>query len=115
MTERQLIDKFIKSAWRHDVFYDTERREVPLTVDGDLVFNRVQADLILENKSKAWVCEAKVVMNPEAIGQVLVAAEVYREMTARRKEIVPVIVTHQAKGVLKWAAERLRIRVIEIP
>ena len=115
MTERQLIDKFIRSAWRHDVFHDTERREVPLTVNGDLVFNRVQADLILENKSKAWVCEAKVVMNPQAIGQVLVAAEVYREMTERKKEIVPVVITHQAKGVLKWAAERLKIRVIEIP
>lgn len=117
MTERQLIDNFMKRAWRYDINYDTVRREVPLTIGSgpeDICFNRIQADLILENKNKAWVCEAKVVMNPEAIGQALVASELYRELTQRRKEVIPVVITEQAKEVLKWAAARLKVRVIEL-
>jgi hypothetical protein len=117
LTERYLVDKFLRQAWRYDIDYDEARREVPLHLGystASATFDRIQADIILENKAKAWVCEAKVVMNPGAIGQALVAAEIYRELTERKKEIIPVVITSQAKRVLVWAAQRLKVRVIEV-
>jgi len=118
VTERQLIDRFLKQAWRHDIEHDEVRREVSLHLPANgtigAVFDRIQADLILENKTKAWVCEAKVVMDPGSIGQALVAAEIYRELLGRRKEVIPVVIAGQAKNVLKWVAQRLKVRVIEV-
>lgn len=77
------------------------------------VFDAIYCDLVLWGKHKAYVCEAKWVLNRAVIGDVLTALTVFKELHPDL-EVQGVVIYREGKPILEWVCSKLGIEPIKV-
>ncbi len=112
--EKLLVSRFL--ALPQDRFpYVRFKRELNLSLrpGPESVFDRIQCDLVLFGKKRAYVCEAKDELDRAVFGDVFTALAVFRELYPGY-EATPVIIYRKGKPILEWCAKKLGVELFQV-